>query len=119
MPAIGQAKVSRAQSVTGSNSYYTDATELPRMQNVSYHHEWTGTPSGAFSFWISNKPDPGIADDTDWVELTLATPPTDPAGSAGKTAVDLNQIPYRWIRAKYVNASGSGTWSSWFMGKGI
>ena len=80
--------------------------------NNSFHIEWTGTLSGALSIWRSNKAEPDLTDDDDWVEDTGPTW-VQPAGAAGKEFFDIQGQNALHVRIKYVNASGTGTISCW------
>jgi len=104
-------------AVSGTTTYYSDITDVSSVLNPSYHLEWTGTPTGTFTVWGSNKENPVAANDNDWFNPTLAVAINQPAGSASKDFVDLTSWPFRKVRLKYVNASGSGTISAFVAGK--
>ncbi len=72
------------------------------------HVNYTGTLTGTFTLWMSDKQKPSLADDTDWVQDT-GFAPTNPAGSAGKFRDDTSNAKSEWKRLKYVQSSGSGT----------
>lgn len=98
-------------AVTGTNTYYSDPIG-PRADGWGYHFEWTGTPTGTFTLWRSNKPNPDLTSDADWIQISTFTP-TNPAGSAGKFGDDVSFTNFKLYRFKYVNASGSGTLFCW------
>lgn len=75
--------------------------------NYSHSLEWTGTPTGVFSLWNSDKENPDETTDTDWTEDTTYTP-TNPAGSASKFQQDKVAKSALWKRIKYINTSGVG-----------
>lgn len=96
-------------AVSSTNTYYSKKISGMGSSLFALHLEWTGTPTGAFTLWGSDKLEPSEANDNDWYQITWA--PTGPAGAAGK----LGEVAVgaakgsRWKRVKYVNASGSGT----------
>lgn len=71
------------------------------MDNQGLEVTWTGTPTGTFSVQVSNS---GI----NFYALTFNPALAQPAGSAGGYAVNLNQLPFKYMMLKYVNASGTG-----------
>lgn len=98
-------------AVSGTTTYYSDAINIDG-EAVSWHIVWTGTPTGTFTLWYSNKPDASLADDTDWVQ-DATFPASNPAGSASKAFVSATDVSALRCRLKYVNASGSGTIKCW------
>lgn len=119
MSAAANQAVYEAVAVSSTDTYYSEKTSLKRLSDPSYHLVSTGTMAGTYTVWVSNKPTPSEADDTDWVSLTLATAITQPAGSAQKDFIDLSGLSSPlWVRLKYVNASGSGAITAYFNGKG-
>ena len=93
-------------NVTGTTTYYGNAVGGSGT-GQSIHLRWTGTPTGTFTLWYSDKPDPVLTTDTDWVQDTSSTL-TNPAGAAGSTFMDTTNSNAKLRRVKYVNASGSG-----------
>lgn len=106
----------RAVPVSSTTTYYSDAFGGADLALWGLHFEWTGTPTGTFTLWKSNKPKPSAADDTDWVQDTALTF-SNPAGSASKSGQEVGNAGFRFYRIKYVNASGSGTVSLWVHAK--
>lgn len=81
---------------------------LPWSANVyGLHVESTGTLSGTLTCWTSDKPEPDLTDDDDWVQDTGFSP-TNPAGAPVKFRDDVNNSNARWKRLKYVHGSGTG-----------
>lgn len=113
----GGAGDTNGAAVTGAMTVYSDPTDVARILNPSYHLEWSGTPTGTFTVWGSNKVDPKLADDSDWFNPTLAVAIVQPAGTASKDFVDLAGWPFRKMRLKYVNASGTGVVNAFVAGK--
>lgn len=83
---------------------YSQIIDISRMDNCGLEVTWTGTPTGTFSILVSNS---GIS----FYTLTFTPVLAQPSGSAGGYAVDLNQLPFRYMMLQYVNASGAGTLS--------
>lgn len=119
MPSTANFTPYDAVAVSATSTYYSTPTSLKLLRHAAYTLHWTGTPTGTFTVWASNKPSPSLTDDTDWVNLSLARAITQPAGTASKDYVDVSDDPFLWSRLKYVNASGSGTITSYFTGKGF
>lgn len=106
------ATASGGVAVSSTNTYYSTAIGAVDGQAVSFHCVWTGTPTGTFTLWYSNKPNADASSDTDWVQDTTFSP-TNPAGSASKSFVTVGNLTALRVRLKYVNASGSGTIAAW------
>lgn len=74
---------------------------------------WTGTPTGTFSLWRTNRPDAnqdGTAD-TGWDQVPTAEVDftgKQPAGSASQSFIEISRVSAWKYRLKYVNASSSG-----------
>lgn len=98
--------------VSGTATYYSNQWTGTDADGYGLHVEWSGTPTGTFTLWMSDKPTPTEADDTDWVQDT-AFVPVNPAGAAGKFRDDAYNAKSRRKRLKYVNASGTGTIKAW------
>lgn len=113
----GGAGDTQGAAVSGTGTTYSDITEVSRILNPSYHLEWTGTPTGTFTVWGSNKDSPNPATDADWFSPPLAVAIVQPAGSASKDFIDLTGWPFRKVRLKYVNASGAGVINAHVAGK--
>ena len=109
-------------AMASTNTLTSAVTDMIGMSNGSYQMVWTGTPTGNATSWIlevSNDYDPHRTANATWTVATIATAPTNPAGSASNTGLDLGtDFPWRACRLKYVNASGTGTLQVWFAGKG-
>lgn len=101
----GAAPSKNGVAVSSTNTAYSTPWSYATF---GLHLEWTGTPTGVLTFWMSDKEQPDLTSDADWVQDT-GFAPTNPAGSAGKMRDDVANANARWKRIKYVNASGSGT----------
>jgi hypothetical protein len=99
--------------MTGTSVITGTGVRLAALQNVSFQAVWTGTPTGVFSFEVSNDVVNKSEDVVNWTAYTVPSTFTSgsaaPAGSAGSFVFEFYLIPVRWIRPKYTNASGTGT----------
>ena len=87
--------------MSGTNTIYTQIVDISRIDNCGLEVTWTGTPVGTFQVMVSNS---GI----NFYALTFNPALTQPAGSAGGYAIDLNQLPFKYFLLQYTNTSGSG-----------
>lgn len=99
-------------AVSGTTTYYSQPIGVPDGEAVSFQVYFTGTMQGEMTLWYTNKRNPNLATDADWVEDTTFTD-NDPAGSNIKDFYTVGNLTCRAARLKYVNASGSGTWEVW------
>lgn len=96
----------------------SDPVDMQYMDNAGISVAWTGTPTGTISIQgsLDYKPtDPPRAGN--WFDLTFDPALSQPAGSSGSILVNVNQLPYPWLRVNYVSASGSGNVDIWVCGK--
>jgi hypothetical protein len=89
-------------AMASTNTIYTQILDISRMDNMGLEVTWTGTPTGTFQVMVSNS---GI----NFYALTFSPVLTQPAGTSGGYAVDLNQLPFKYLMLQYTNSSGSGT----------
>lgn len=94
-------------AASSTNTYYSAPWSGAHSDGHNLHLENTGTLTGTYTLWRSNKKDPILSSDADWVQDTTFTP-TNPAGAASKMMDDAGNSKARWNRVKYVNASGTG-----------
>lgn len=94
-----------ATSITGT------VTCLDGLSRISYQYRWTGTPTGALGWQVSNDYD-DLIQSGNWVTLDTSLvagySTINPAGSASSSAIDLQGIGYRYIRPTYTRTSGTG-----------
>lgn len=113
-------KVIDAGVMTGTTVLLGEITDLALLDNVSYEVNWTGTPTGTLTFECSNSYERTANPSALFFALTFPTAPASPAGSANTGyGIDLNQVPFRYIRPRYVNASSTGVLNIWIFGKGL
>lgn len=88
-------------TMSSTNTIYSQIIDISRMDNSGLEVTWTGTPTGTFQVMVSNS---GI----NFYALTFNPSLAQPAGSAGGYAVNLNQVPFKYLMLQYTNVSGSG-----------
>lgn len=93
--------------------------DMINRDNIGLEAIWSGNPTGTFSFLISNRYHPQTNPSVAFTTLTLASPPANPSGSSGSWFLDINQLPARWFKVRYTNASGTGTLEVHIFVKGI
>ncbi len=94
-------------AVTGTNTYYSDMWTGHDADGYSMTVFYTGTPTGTFTLWWTDKPQPDPTTDNDWIQDTSFSP-TNPAGAAGKFGDPAGNFKSYRKRLKYVNSAGSG-----------
>lgn len=119
-------------------SVNTQGVDLQYYFGLSIQAVWSGNPVGTLKLQVSN--DTTVADTAGINMGGGYTVPTDPAdwvvnwsdytgsiastssyssASGGSLLWNASQVGYRWVRAAYVVASGSGTLTVNFLGKGV
>lgn len=99
--------------LTGATATST-AVELEQVQNVGLQITWSagsGGPSGTASVECSN-------DGINYAALTLSSVPTI-TGNSGTVVVNLNQLPFIWVRCKVTMTVGTITISVLAAGKSV
>ncbi len=94
-------------AVSSTNTYYSKVISGSHSTSKAAHFYWTGTPTGTLTKWLSDKEAPILTTDADWVQDTNFAV-TNPAGSASQFREEKTGVSARWIRYRYINASGSG-----------
>lgn len=105
-PAIPGDKPVGVIQPNGAGTFYGQAVG-GSGSGQSIHLRWTGTLLGTFTLWYSNRKDPDLTTDTDWV-LDSSSTLANPAGAAGATFMDTFNSNAKLRRLKYVNTSGAG-----------
>lgn len=82
------------------------------MDNMGIELTWTGTPVGTFQVMVSCS---GI----NFYALTFNPVLTQPSGAPGGYAIDLNQIPFKYVMLQYTNTSGAGSMTAYGQQKDI
>ena len=94
-----------------SGNLITKSTNVKRLDNFGIQLVWSGTPVGTFDIQAS-------VDGKNYVSLDFSSPVA-ASGSSGSHLINLNQIPYAWVRVAYTKNSGSGSLDITIMGKDL
>lgn len=103
----GNAPTAEGVAVSSTTVYYSEIITGRDGVGIDIQLFWTGDPTGTVTAWTSDKTNPSVADDADWVQESAAFTAVNPAGSASKGRELLAGSGLR-KRLKYTNASGSG-----------
>ena len=101
------APVVEGTAVSSTNVAYSDMWTGSDADGYSLSVFYTGTPTGTFTLWFTDKRLPDPSNDNDWIQDTSFSP-TNPAGAAGKFGDPAGNFKSYRKRLKYVNVSGSG-----------
>ena len=96
-----------------SADYTSPIIDVQYADNVGLQLIFTGTPTGLFYIQGSINYDPRTTTG-DWSNLDFSSAP-EAAGAADNHLINLNQLPYKYIRVFYDRTSGSGSLSIYFM----
>jgi hypothetical protein len=88
-------------TMSGTNTIYSQIMEISRADNCGLELSWTGSPTGVLSIMVSNS---GV----NFYALTFNPALIQPAAGAGGVAVNLNQLPFKFLMVQYTNTSGTG-----------
>lgn len=91
-------------AMASTNTIYSQIIDVAKMDNAGIEVTWTGTPTGTIQVMVSNS---GL----NFYALTFNPALAQPAGSAGGYAINLNQLPFKYVMIQYTNVSGSGSLS--------
>src|SRR5574343_69406 len=101
------AKVSADLSL--SASFISEITNVKYLDNIGLQVSWAGTsPVGQLYVDISSD---NVNIDTEivnWTELDFGSPAT-VSGNTGSGLININQVPFTWMRVRYTRSSGTGT----------
>lgn len=93
-------------AASSTDTYYSNKM-APGSDDLGFTLQTTGTLTGTFTLWYSDKDKPVLTDDTDWVQDTSWVP-TNPAGATTKVKYSIDGLECAWARVKYVNSGGTG-----------
>ena len=100
-----------------ATDFSSEASNILFVDNVGLQVKWTGTAIGVITVECSNNHDPDTHTEGDWYSLTFDPALEQPAGTAGGYLINLNQVPFSWVRLSYDAGSGSGSMDCWFTSK--
>lgn len=89
---------------------YSDKFSMRKASLFSLHII-NGGVTGTLTLWESNLPNPGLDDDTDWVQNTDVT--FTALAGASKEMINAGNAASRWYRVRYVHSSGSADLDIW------
>ena len=101
-----------AAAMSGTSTILSAVQSIQYYDNIGLEISWTGTPTGTISILAS-------ISDVNFYPYAPALTLTQPAGSAGGYLLNLNQVPYPYIKVQYVNSSGTGALSVWVSAKDL
>lgn len=87
--------------MTGTSVITSPTIDKTNLDNVGIHIIWTGSAVGTVEIKCSIF---NVVFDA----ITFNPVLTQPAGTAGSYLIDLNQIPFPYIKVVYTNTSGTG-----------
>lgn len=108
----GARYVAEGVAASSTDTYYSKKFAIGDDNAIGFSLETTGTLTGTFTLWLSDEPNPSLANDTDW-EQDASWAPTNPAAGVSYTKYDITDRKGKWWRIKYVNASGTGNLLGW------
>lgn len=89
---------------------YTTPVSHRRRAGLSYQIDWTGTGlTATIKLYASNKREPVLTTDADWVEQTDVTITGPTTSASGQASANIGNANFRWYRLKYTRSAGSGT----------
>jgi hypothetical protein len=102
-------KIIDAGTMTGTTTLTSDVVDTQYIDNVGIHFVWTGTAVGTFTV-------EGSTDGTTYRALDFGAT-LSASGSASDHLLSIQSFPFCYLRAKYVNASSTGTLNCFVTGK--
>jgi hypothetical protein len=95
-------------AITSNGTYYSDMWTGRLADGYGLTVLTTGTLTGTFTLWMTDKPFPNLANDSDWVQDTTFAP-TNPAGAGVSFRDDAGNAKAFHKRLKLVVSGGTGT----------
>jgi len=88
-------------------------TDVSFLDNCGITVEWTGTPEGLMSIFVSNDDaDPkGDRPVVNWITLDFGSPVI-VDGTNSNLLINMNMLPFRWLAIGYAHTTGTGTISA-------
>lgn len=98
--------------MTGTNVLNSQTFNLQNLDNIGLQVEWTGTPTGTIEVMCS-------INNITFYALTFDPTLAQPSGSASGYLINLNQVPFPYLKVRYTNSSGVGVLNVWLSGKDL
>lgn len=89
-------------AVSGTATVNSEVFNISNLDNVGIQINFVGTMTGTLTVNCS-------IDNANFIALTFSPALSQPAGSNLSYLINLNQVPYPYVRLSYTNATGSGT----------
>ncbi len=102
-----------------SDDFSSEASNILFQDNVGLQVRWSGDAVGTITVECSNNKDPNTHESGDFYSLTFDPELEQPAGASGGYLINLNQVPFEWVRISYVADSGSGDLECWLTSKEV
>jgi hypothetical protein len=100
---------SGSTSLDMSANITTEPTNVQYSDNVGLFFTWTGSsPIGTVYVDVSNDKVSGDNEPTNWATLDFGST-VGITGNADTGLININQVPFSWLRVRYTRTSGSGT----------
>jgi hypothetical protein len=92
----------------------TEWIDCSQLQEGSFSFVWSNgsSLSGEVRIMVANEPNK-----SDETQLTLSATLT-VSGASGAHVANLDDLPNRYVRLRYVGSAGTGNANVWFFGKG-
>jgi hypothetical protein len=107
-----------------ASSFNSAPTNVQYMDNVTYVLEWSGSsPEGTFTVQASEDYSVSstgtVLNAGTWITLPLSATIT-ASGTADNALLDLNQLPYSWVRLAFTSSdASSGTVNAYVSAKAV
>ncbi len=110
-------------AVVAAQDYISDIIEVNTGSSLlSLHLQWSGTPTGAFTLFQSNLPQPGLNKTKGWVPVPTSEVDftgKDPVGSASASFVNISAVSGCRYLLVYTHATGTGVLDVFSATKGV
>lgn len=116
-------KLISSASMTGVTVYTSSASNIMYYDNVAVQLQWTGNPTGVFQVQNSLDYNPGQPQSKGevqagtWVPITLNPVPAAVTTATSSWTIQLDDLPFPWVRVLYTNSTGSGVLTGYISGK--
>ena len=107
MKKISPVKIVTDGVMTGTSVITSEGVGVQDMKSCAFQFVWTGTATGTFAI-------EGSVDGVNWSDMGLTIAD---AAAAGNRVADITATGVSALRAKYTNATNTGTLQVWFVGK--
>jgi hypothetical protein len=89
---------------------YSTAIKHRGRAAASWQVDWTGSGlTATIKLYASNKAEPILTSDADWVEQTDVVIAGPTASASGQSMANVGNANFRWYRLKFTRSAGSGT----------